>query len=206
MREELPSATIFAHTPSLEQVIEDAARTCYRSEGRKEPGSASILIRKLVESGHDAMLEHAAISVRIVCDRGVSHELVRHRVASFAQESTRYCNYASDRFGMEVSFIRPPMCKKGTAAGDAWEVACRSAETTYIRMVTELGIKPEIARSVIPHSLRTEIVVTANPREWRHIFALRCAPDAHPQMREIMVPLQQDFAARWPSLFMVKVA
>ena len=126
------------------------------------------------------MIEHASASFRIITDRGISHEIVRHRLASYAQESTRYCNYTKDKFENKITVICPP----GLGENVAWLYACEQAEQAYLRLVRE-GVKPEIARSVLPTCLKTEIVMTANFREWRHFISLRGGKGAHPQIREI---------------------
>lgn len=192
-----PTATLEWSTPDPALAIERAARTCYRSEGRIEPGSATALIRKLIARGHMAMLEHASASIRFVCDRGVSHEMVRHRLASYAQESTRYCNYAGERFGGEISVVAPPL-----TAGQivAWVSACSVAETAYLSMLAD-GVAPQIARSVLPTCLRTEIVMTCNFREWMHFLGLRTAPAAHPQMREVAEMARQILVGVCPEVF-----
>lgn len=190
--------------PGLRELrqIEDAARTCYRSEDRitDDGQSAMKLVRALIKSGHEAMLEHAYLTVKFVCDRGVSHELVRHRLASFAQESQRYCNYSKDKFNNSVNFIRPADIQPDTDAYNAWMCAMVVCENAYLRML-EFGVKPEIARSVLPNATATTIVVTADLREWRHIFKLRCASDAHPQMRELMRPLCTELKDKIPVIF-----
>lgn len=196
------SAEIEAATMALERVIEAAGRTCYKSEDRITDDSAAAFIGRLHATKHESVLEHGAITVRFVCDRGVSHELVRHRIASFSQESTRYCNYGKAKFGEEITVIDPMggFPEMSLRRHNAWERACREAEVQYFEML-EAGASPQEARSVLPNSLKTEIVVTANPREWLHIFRLRCAPTAHPQMREVMIPLAAEFAGKWPAIF-----
>lgn len=176
--------------------LEECARTCYQSHDKARPGSAEKLLRSIIARGHESVLEHLSITVRFICDRGVSHELVRHRLASFSQESTRYCNLA----GKQMEFIKPCFWGDDSPELEMWEAICRFAEQTYTLMV-EMGAKPEEARSVLPNSLKTEIVVTANIREWRHILKLRTAKAAHPQMRELMVPLLYDLRSRIPVLF-----
>ena len=191
------SFEILTATPNLEQVIELAGRTCYKSEDKITDDSACAFVSKIRSINHESVLEHGAITVRFICDRGVSHELVRHRVASFSQESTRYCNYSKDRFGSEITVIEPDLVGM---AHTIWRVSCEDAERNYFELIRE-GVKPQMARSVLPNSLKTEVVMTANPREWRHVFRLRCAEAAHPQMREIMTPCRDEFARRWPALF-----
>lgn len=182
------------------RLIEAAGRTCYKSEDRVTSHSAREFVRRIIASGHHSVIEHATAAVRIVCDRGVTHELVRHRLASFSQESTRYCNYAQGRFGGEITVIRPYFWREDEAAYQVWREAMAAAEAAYLRLL-ELGARPQEARSVLPNSLKTEIVMTANLREWRHVFELRCSGAAHPQMREIMLPLLMTFEERLPGFF-----
>lgn len=188
-------------TLELEQ-IERAARVCYKSEGYilDQAESAKKLIKKLIQHGHEAMLEHSSLMVKFICDRGVSHELVRHRMASFAQESTRYCNYSKDQFGKEITVIMPSYLNRNSKAFDLWGTACTYAETRYFELLNE-GLTPEQARCVLPNSLKTEVVVTANYREWRHILDLRSDNAAHPQMRELMLPLLKELYERIPVIF-----
>lgn len=179
-----PSAELLWITPKAEEMIERAARTCYKSEEKITKDSNSILITKLVKCGHHAMLEHASASIKFVCDRGISHELVRHRLCAFAQESTRYCNYGKEKFGNEITVIRPPRFEDWYE--EAWIDLCERIEQVYMDMVRS-GCPPQTARSILPTCLKTEIVCTANLREWRHIFTLRLAKAAHVQIREIMI-------------------
>ena len=180
--------------------IEMAGRTCYKSEDRITAESAKAFVRMLIERGHESVLEHASITVRFICDRGVSHEIVRHRLASYSQESTRYCNYSNDRFGYEITFIKPYFLKEGTVAYASWITAMHLANIMYSDMLAE-GCTPQEARSVLPNSVKTEIVMTANLREWRHFLKLRTAPAAHPQMRELTVPLLKELQERIPVVF-----
>ena len=180
--------------------LEKIGRVCYKSEEKITEDSYIKFITNIVERGHHAMLEHFSITVKFICDRGVSHELVRHRVASFAQESTRYCNY--EKKG-DLVFIDPSECfgwGSKSAVYFSWRNAMMEAEDSYLFMIRE-GISPQQARDVLPNSLKTEIVVTANLREWMHIIDLRAAPTAHPQMRELMIPLLQEFHTSIPILF-----
>jgi len=192
--------------------IELAGRTCYKTE----PKDSLAFVKMIVSRGHESVLEHASISVRFVIDRGVSHELVRHRLAAYSQESTRYCNYAGG-----VTFIIPPWCGqihptdneldrmsiltcwkqylRGTVA-DKWLLAMARAEDSYLDLLGS-GWSPQQARSVLPNSLKTEIVMTANLREWRHVFKMRCATAAHPQMIEVMQPLKTELAEILPEVF-----
>lgn len=193
----------FMHIPDGEFILshlELAARTCYKSEDKASPDSARKLLTRIIHLGHDSVLEHCGVSVRIVCDRGVTHELVRHRLCSFSQESTRYANYAQDKFGRELTVIRPFFWQTDAACYQLWLSAMQACENAYLRLV-EAGATAQEARSVLPNSLKTEIVTTANLREWRHIFKLRCDRAAHPQMRQIMLPLLAAFQERIPLVF-----
>lgn len=187
------------------QHIEKIGRVCYKSEDKitEDGESAKKFVAMLIKRGHEAMIEHGSISVKFICDRGVSHELVRHRIASFAQESTRYCNYSQDKFGSELTFIRPCFFKGDydfEPAYKIWYDSMLDAESAYLNMLA-IGRTPQEARSVLPNSLKTEITITANYREWRNIFKLRTAMAAHPQMREIMRPLLDEFKTKIPVLF-----
>lgn len=186
--------------------IERVARVCYKSENRiSEDGeSAKKIVQMLIDRGHEAMLEHSQLSVLFVCDRGISHEIVRHRMASFAQESTRYCNYSKDKFANEITVIGPCFFEKSNAPSNSlyfeWLIRCEACETTYFSLLHN-GATPQEARSVLPNSLKTEIVMTANYREWRHFLKLRTAQAAHPQMRELAVPLLHELQSRIPIIF-----
>lgn len=174
--------------------IEKAGRTCYKSENRITEESAENFVRTLIERGHESVLEHASITVRFVCDRSISHEIVRHRLASYSQESTRYCNYS------ELTFIQPCFFMDKPWAYCAWENAMGFAENVYLDLLSD-GCTPQEARSVLPNSTKTEIIMTANLREWRHFLKLRTAKAAHPQMRELTVPLLYELQRRIPVVF-----
>ena len=196
-----PSAIIEPYTPNMTQLIEKFGRLCWRSEDRIEEGSDIKFIEMLKGVNHSSVLEHGTISVRFICDRGVTHELVRHRVASFSQESTRYCNYGKGKFGNEITVIEPFFFDDRTTGHfAAWRDACESAEKNYMHML-DFGANPQEARSVLPNSLKTEIGVTANVREWRHILELRTSKAAHPQIRQVMCPVLAKFREMWPVLF-----
>jgi len=195
------------------QRIEKAGRTCYKSENKITNDSAEKFAEMLIERKHESVLEHEKITVKIICDRGVSHELVRHRIASFSQESTRYCNYSKDKFDNQLTFIIPCWfndIEEGefTSVITApsidpeiiWLRAMSWAEISYNKLIGR-GWVPQQARSVLPNSLKTEIVITANLREWRLIFKQRTAKAAHPQMREIMQPLLNKFKIKIPVIF-----
>lgn len=174
----------FRDSDEILRRIEDIGRVSYRSWDKDPDGSkAKDFVRSLIKRGHESVLEHVSLTAEIFCDRGVSHELVRHRIASFTQESTRYCNYANDKFGNELTFISPADYMTETQY-HLWLDAMQKAEEAYLDLIKN-GASPQIARSVLPNSLATRVVMTANLREWRHFFRLRCAKNAHPQMREV---------------------
>ena len=174
--------------PAILQHIERCGRVCYKSEDKITETSAQTFVGNIIKRGHEAVLEHASVTVKFVVDRGVSHEIVRHRLAAYCQESTRYCNYSKDGFGGEITVIKPHYLEAGTRAFACWRGACETAESAYFSLL-EWGGSPQEARAVLPNSLKTEVVMTANLREWRHFFTLRTAPAAHPQMREVAIPL-----------------
>jgi thymidylate synthase (FAD) len=180
--------------------IEACARVCYKSEDLITENSAAVLLRKILKSGHESVIEHEKITVRIICDRGISHEIVRHRIASFSQESTRYCNYSIDKFGNELTFIKPYFWPDDSEAFVIWQEQMAAVEKAYLRLIA-IGVSPEQARSILPNSLKTELVVTMNLREWRHFFKLRTSPRAHPQMREITLPMLAKFKQLLPLIF-----
>ena len=183
--------------------IEYIARTCYKSEDMMTDLSAVKMVESLINRGHEAMLEHEKISVKFIVDRGVSHEIVRHRVASYAQESTRYCNYSKDKFGNELTFISPCFWSRCSREYEEWYAAMNSAEDIYFELI-DWGVTPEQARTVLPNSIKTEVVMTANLREWRHFFKLRAIGTTgkpHPQMLEVTVPLLAEFKALIPVVF-----
>lgn len=179
--------------------LERAARVCYKSEDKIKKEPNENFIKSLLRHGHESVLEHEKISLMMVTDRGITHEVVRHRVGSYSQESTRYCNYSNDKFGNEITVIEP-FFYKGRKEYEIWEKACLEAEKNYFELL-EMGSTPQEARSVLPNSLKTEIVVTYNIREWRHFLRLRCAKGAHPQVKEIAIPLLMKFIGLFPALF-----
>lgn len=194
--------------------IELAGRCCYKSEDKITPDSSKEFVSKIIKSQHLAMIEHASISIKMITDRGVTHEIVRHRVASYAQESTRYCNYGKDKFDNQLTMILPvwfydvhfnneagPEFNNGRGQQYIqWKASCEEAEQSYLQLL-HLGQTAQEARAVLPNSLKTEIVMTANPREWRHFFTLRCSAAAHPQMRELARSVLKGFVEKIPVLF-----
>ena len=184
--------------------IERIGRVCYKSEGKITEDSAEKFIKGLLTRQHESVIEHENVTVRLICDRGVTHEIVRHRIASYSQESTRYCNYSRDKFDNQITVIdlasgfEYDLTKENDKAKyDVWCQAMESAEKAYFRML-ELGATPQEARSVLPNSLKTEIVVTMNLRSWRNFFRLRVDSHAHPQMREVATMVYEEFKKRLP--------
>jgi len=194
---------IFEDTIRPEEImskLERAGRTCYKSEGRIGDGTAETFLTSIIARGHESVLEHVSLSVRVICDRGVTHEIVRHRIAAYSQESTRYCNYASDKFGKEITVIKPFFWKEDTQKYEIWCHAMEACEKAYNELM-ESGATAQEARSVLPNSLKTEIVMTMNLREWRHFFKLRTSKRSHPQMREIAIPMLEAFKKELPVVF-----
>ena len=187
--------------------LEKAGRVCYKSEGLIKDGSAEKFLRGILKRGHESVIEHEHITVKVTCDRGITHEIVRHRLASYSQESSRYCRYNQDKFGNEITVIdlasgfkydlNDP---KDLAKYECWKDAMRYAEMKYMEMLS-LGAKPDEARSILPNSLKTEIVMTMNLREWRHYFRMRTHETAHPQIREVSNMILKEFKEKLPVFF-----
>lgn len=185
---------------SILKQIEAAGRTCYKSEDKISADSAAEFVKRIIKSGHHSVFEHISVSVRFVCDRGISHEIVRHRLAAYSQESTRYANYSKDKFGNEITVIKPHFWTENSAKYQEWKNAMENAEKSYLKLL-QSGARPEQARSVLPNSLKTEIVMTCNLREWRHVLNLRCSKASHSQIRELMLPLLKELHKKIPVLF-----
>ena len=199
--------------------IEKIGRVCYKSENNITEESSKRFIANVLKNHHESVIEHASISVRVICDRGVTHEIVRHRVASYSQESTRYCNYLDNKFGNELTFIKPCWFKSSIedlnnyiknkndfeklSSGEwVWIDTLKSIEISYFTLLLKTcNWTPEQARSILPNSLKTEIVMTMNLREWRHFFKLRCSNKAHPQMREVANMILKEFKEKIPVIF-----
>lgn len=179
--------------------IEKIGRVCYKSENLITEDSSIKFIKMLIERGHESVLEHSSVCVRVICDRGVSHEIVRHRIASYSQESTRYCNYAKGKFNNQLTFIRPNFWNEDNKF-DVWKKSLEIIEKNYLELI-ELGATPQEARSILPNSLKTEIVMTMNLREWRHFFKLRTSQAAHPQMRQVANMILDELNNRIPIVF-----
>ncbi|MBR6713586.1 MAG: FAD-dependent thymidylate synthase [Selenomonadaceae bacterium] len=182
------------------QKLERAGRVCYKSEGNIKADSAEKFIRGIIKRGHESVIEHATVSFKIVCDRGVTHELVRHRLASYSQESSRFCDYSAGKFGGELTFIKPCFWTDDDENFQLWKATMAQLEKTYLAM-RAAGARPEEARSILPNSLKTEIFVTMNLRELRHFLKLRTAKAAHPQMREVALKIYQILVDKLPAVF-----
>ena len=176
---------------SIIKKIEKCGRVCYKSENRITEDSAEKFIRGLVKSGHESVLEHVSVTVKFVISRAIANEIVRHRIASYSQESTRYCNYGGGITVIMPEHVDNILC---------YVQACEHAEESYTDLLSS-GAKPEIARGVLPNDLKTELVMTANLREWRHFFKLRCDSHAHPELRRVTIPLLEEFYLRIPVVF-----
>jgi len=180
--------------------LERYARTCYKSEDKMTEATNPNFLRSKLTLGHESIIEHEKATVLFIIDRGISHEIVRHRIAAYSQESTRYCRYSQNKFGNEITVIEPYFFQGRPAAYQLWHESCLLAEKNYMTML-EGGCSPQEARSILPNSLKTEIVVTYNLREWRHFFRLRCDIASHPQMRQVSIPLLLYFQGKMPALF-----
>lgn len=179
------------------QKIERAGRTCYKSEDRITNDSAEKFAQSILKMGHHSVIEHVNFTVRFITNRGVTHELVRHRLASYSQESTRYCNYS----GADIQFIKPVWWERCDENQKEMFLDALSLAEHHYKKLMNAGWGAQEAREVLPNALKTEIVVTANIREWRHIFNLRCSKAAHPQIRDLLLPLLDCFSTRVPALF-----
>lgn len=179
--------------------LERCARNCYKSEDKITEDSAKKMIAKLIEMGHEAMIEHFNITVKLTTDVGAYKDLTRHRHASFAIESTRYCNYSKGKYGNELTVIKPCNITENDQYA-VWEQAMRSAEGYYNNMA-KLGCKADQLRMILPHSTKADVIMTANLREWRHILNLRCAPAAHPSVQQIMKMVLSEFHNKIPVIF-----
>ena len=181
-------------------MIEKAGRVCYKSEDLIKEDSAEKFIKNIIKKGHESVIEHISISAIIITDRATSHQIVRHRIASYSQESQRYCNYSKDKFNNEITFIEPVFLDEDSAIKSAWLNAMNNAAKSYFELIA-LGAKPEQARTVLPNSTKTELVMTMNLREWRHFLKLRTSKGADPQIREIAEMLLVQFNDYLPVIF-----
>lgn len=180
--------------------IERACRTCYRSEGSITEDSYKTLLKNCITRGHESVLEHEKITIRMTCDIGVYKDLTRHRIASFSVESTRYCNYGKDKFDNELKVMRPCNIEEGSTLYTLWENTMKEVEKNYLAMSNE-GAKADQLRMLLPHSTAAEVTMTANIREWKHIFALRTTNHAHPAIQQLLIPLLLLFKKEMPEIF-----
>lgn len=187
--------------------IEIAGRTCYQSEDRMTDDSAEGFIRRIIQRGHESVLEHVSVTAHFICDRGVSHEIVRHRIGAYSQESTRYCNYSGNKFGREISVVDLATGFKYDFTKDndrkkyaVWMAAMADAEKHYMDMMA-LGATPQEARSVLPTSTKTSVTLTYDIREWRHFLRLRCDPTSHPQIQQVAGRARKLLIERYPMFF-----
>lgn len=193
-----PEVELLSITPNTEELIELAGRTAYQSADKIGPGTAAKFIKMILARGHESVLEHASATIRFVVDRGVTHEMVRHRIASYTQESTRYCNYSADKFDNGIRIMRSDELSADQMFRriDLY----KHIEAVYLKEIEE-RVSPQIARDVLPTVLRTEIVTTYNLREWRHYFRLRCAPTAHPRIQFVSKLALRLLLNRCPAVF-----
>lgn len=180
-------------------IVESAGRTCYKSKESDTLEGKEKFIRNIIKSGHESVVEHFNITFRLTTDRGVTHQLVRHRIASYSQESTRYCNYSKNKFGTEIVVIDQKIDPKSKEY-QVWEEYCLDAENTYLDLIVK-GVKPDTARSVLPTCLKTEIVMTANVREYRHFLKLRLDKHAHYLIRELAELMLKELKEKYPVFF-----
>lgn len=180
--------------------LERACRTCYRSEDKITEESYKTLLKNCITRGHESILEHEKITIRMICDIGVYKDLTRHRIASFSIESTRYCNYGKDKFNNQIKFIKPVNIEEGTKLYEEWKTSCEEIEKHYIEMA-KLGATPDQMRMILPHSTAALVTMTANIREWKHILSLRATKHAHPAVEQVMIPLLVHFKKNMPEIF-----
>lgn len=180
--------------------LEKCGRICYKSEDKITDDSFDKFLKGIIKRGHEAVIEHYSITLKFICDRGVTHEIVRHRLASYCQESTRYCNYTNDKFGNEITVIKPCFFDEGSREYFIWERSMEATEKAYFDLL-DCGATPQQARDVLPNSLKTEIVMTANIREWRHFLKMRCDKAAHQQMIEVACKALNELHEKIPILF-----
>ena len=179
--------------------IERACRTCYRSEGNITEDSYKKLLKNCLTRGHESVLEHEKITVRIYNDIGSYKDLTRHRFASFSVESTRYCSYDKDKYGNQISVINPVYIEDKEMY-ETWKKTIEEMEKGYMKL-KELGATTDMCRNLLPHSTAAEYTMTANIREWKHIFELRANNHVHPAIRQVMIPLLRYFKEQMPDIF-----
>ena len=179
--------------------IERACRTCYRSEGKITEDSYKKLLTNCITRGHESVLEHEKVTVRIYSDVGSYKDLTRHRFASFSVESTRYCSYDKDKYGNEIAFMNP-IYMENKEMYEIWKKTMQDIENSYIKMKA-LGATTDMCREILPHSTAAEYTMTANIREWKHILELRTTNHVHPSIRQVLIPLLKYFKEEMPEIF-----
>jgi len=180
--------------------IERACRTCYRSEDKVTEDSYKNLLKNCISRGHESILEHEKVSIRMICDIGAYKDLTRHRIASFSIESTRYCNYGNDKFDNQIKFIKPVNMEEDTEIYNSYITGLEEIEKQYLKMA-ELGAKPDQLRMLLPHGTAAEVNMTCNLREWKHVFSLRCSKHTHPSIRQLLIPLLLKFKEDMPEIY-----
>lgn len=195
-----PSATLTKITHAAEEHIEKCGRVAWKSEAKMSGINDGSFLRRLIKMEHLSVLEHASATIHFVCDRAIANILVRHRIASYTQESQQFCNYTLDRFGREITFIEPPEFVDDIPAREAWYQAILTCENAYFQL-RERGFKPRDARSVLPNCTKTELISTLNFRAWREVFEKRLEPVCHPHTRWLMAQALRQLKARCPNVF-----
>jgi len=180
--------------------LERACRTCYRSEDLITEDSYKKLLKNCITKGHESILEHEKITVRMICDVGAYKDLTRHRAGTaFSIESTRYCNYSKDKYTNSIKFIEPTFIDNDENV-EEWKNAMQNIENSYMKMASN-GARPDELRMLLPHSTAAEVTMTCNIREWKHILSLRCAKTVHPSIRQLLIPLLLKFKEEMPEIF-----
>ena len=195
------SIEVLTKTPYEDAVrlVEEAGRTCYKSESKGTVEGAEKFIKGIIKRGHESVIEHFTITVRVITDRGTTHQIVRHRLASYSQESTRYCNYSKDKFGNEITVIKPSFDEDSLNYKN-WKSCCEDSEIAYLHLLGD-GATPEQARAVLPTCLKTELVVTMNAREWRHFLKMRLDKAAREEIRDLAQMILDQFKEKYPVFF-----
>lgn len=195
------SIEVLTKTPYEDAVslVEEAGRTCYKSETKGTVEGAEKFIRGIIKRGHESVIEHFTITVRVITDRGTTHQIVRHRLASYSQESTRYCNYSKDKFGNEITVIKPNF-NEDSLNYKNWKACCEDSEIAYLHLLGD-GATSEQARAVLPTCLKTELVMTMNTREWRHFLKMRLDKAAQKEIRDLSQMILDQFKEKYPVFF-----
>jgi thymidylate synthase (FAD) len=186
---------------SIIKHIERCGKVCYKSEDTIKDGSCNTFVKKILESEHESVVEHFAVTVRFTCSRACSHQLVRHRMASYSQESQRYVNYSRGKFGSQITFIKPLDFETMTTEQQfKYKIALEDSEKAYLNLISA-GLKPQQARGILPNDTKTEVVTTMNLRSWRHFFKLRTDKHAQLEIRTLANKLLTEFKTNIPVIF-----